>query len=128
MKKLVKAGLIIDNYELFENLYRTKIPGSFILSIRNKMTPIYKQIEEWNKLKEEYFKENIKTVNEKGILEPKKGTKEFSDLIEWSLEVLNGEVELEIIPLTEKEIELFEFSQEEFDILEYIGLIDNLQG
>lgn len=119
----MKLETLLSNQDGLKKLTSaTGFKNGRVLQIRRMIKPLLSEIKEWDKIRDDYIKENG-TPNEVGNPSIEFGTPEFKEFVEWQRDCFKQEISVgDIKPLSDEEIEALNPSIDEIEQLEALGL------
>lgn len=116
----MKLGILVNNQEILQRIYRTKLDGKRALKLRKTIKKLNSELETFNEARNDFIKEH-------GSGDPpqiKSGTQAYTEFLEYFNEMAESEVEDPEPILTETDLGfLGDLSIEDIDHLEALGLL-----
>jgi len=120
----VKLGVLVNNSEILERLYKTRLDGKRALKLRRTIKRLNEELQTFEEAKNERIKE-VGETDEQGNMMVHPGTEEYNELVQYLNEMSGTEIE-DIDPvLSTDDLETLDLSVEDIDRIEHIGLLKN---
>ena len=120
----MKLGVLVNNSEILERLYKTRLDGKRALKLRRTIKRLNEELQTFEEAKNERIKE-VGETDEQGNMMVHPGTEEYNELVQYLNEMSGTEIE-DIDPvLSTDDLETLDLSVEDIDRIEHIGLLKN---
>jgi len=119
----MKLGMVVNNRDVLERLYQTRIDGKRALKLRKAIKQLNEELSNFDEARDAKIKE-VGTADEEGNLQVELGSDAYQDVVQYLNEMAASEIDPPEAILIDNDLETLDLSVEDIDKIEQLGLLN----